>query len=303
MAQRANADLEAPPDGGFFREVLDASPTAVMVVEWRRDVWVIAYSNHAFADYTGYSSAELPELSWHQLFARENGARFDPDAGPGMGRVVLIGRRRDGTRFRCEQSVSLLTGADAVPRYVAVLRKLGAERAMQVHWRHQALHDELTGLPNRRKLDLRLARAIARAKANDTSFALLVLDLDGFKLVNDVHGHACGDEVLRTVAARLRHVLRGADLVARVGGDEFAMLIEAVPDRHYVDDVRTRLADLIEGPIMVGDTRVTVGCSVGVSWFPEHGHESRELASHADLLMYVDKRRHRGIQPEHGAVA
>jgi diguanylate cyclase (GGDEF)-like protein len=200
-------------------------------------------------------------------------------------------------------SLSALGGESGAQRFVGVLRNLTAERALHVQWRHQALHDELTGLPNRRKLDLRLARAIARARANGTSFALLALDLDGFKQVNDTLGHACGDEVLKTVASRLRHVLRGADLVARVGGDEFAMLLESLADRQYVDDVRARLSNLIKGPIMVADTRVSLGCSVGVSWYPDHGRECRELTSHADIVMYLEKRRHRGRQQDRGAMA
>lgn len=287
----------------FFRDVLEASPTGVVVIEWRRDAWTIVYGNRAFEQYTGYSCAEMHDCDWRVLFAPEDGAELAPDSDLEARRLVLDGRRRDGSRFRCELSLSALSGDSREPRYVAVIRNLTAERALHVRWRHQALHDELTGLPNRRKLDLRLARAIARAKASNSSFALLALDLDGFKQVNDSLGHACGDEVLKTVASRLRHVLRGADLVARVGGDEFAMLLESVADRQYVDDVRGRLITLIEGPIMTGDTRVSVGCSVGVSWFPEHGRESRELTSHADLVMYVEKRRHRGHQQVQGAVA
>ena len=93
------------------------------------------------------------------------------------------------------------------------------------------------------------------------------------------------------VERRVEVVVEGTlDLVARVGGDEFAMLLEPVADRQYVDDVRARLITLIEGPIMVGDTRVSVGCSVGVSWFPEHGRESRELTSHADLALIKAER-------------
>jgi diguanylate cyclase (GGDEF)-like protein/PAS domain S-box-containing protein len=287
----------------FFRDVLDASPTAVVVIEWRRDAWAIVYANRAFEIYTGYSSGEIQSRDWRALFASEDGSELKPDTDLEARRLVLSGRRRDDSRFRCEASLSAFPAASGVPRFVGVIRNLTAERALHVQWRHQALHDELTGLPNRRKLDLRLARAIARARTHDSSFALLALDLDGFKQVNDSLGHACGDEVLRTVASRLRHVLRGADLVARVGGDEFAMLLESVADRAYVDDVRARLSSLIEGPIMVGDTRVSVGCSVGVSWYPEHGRESRELTSHADLVMYVEKRRHRRRQQERGALA
>ena len=176
---------------------------------------------------------------------------------------------------------------------MGVFRDITAERTEREQWVRQALHDDLTGLPNRRQLELRLGTAIAQSQASSKPFALRFVDLDGFKHVNDSLGHAAGDEVLRRIATRLRRVLRECDMVARVGGDEFAMLLESVDDETHVAEIHTRLSDLVHEPVPLDSACIHVGCSVGVSWFPQHGADPLSLFSHADSLMYANKRRRR----------
>jgi diguanylate cyclase (GGDEF)-like protein/PAS domain S-box-containing protein len=155
--------------------------------------------------------------------------------------------------------------------------------------RHLAYHDTLTRLPNRRLLTDRLDQAIRSASRNGRRIALLLLDLDGFKQINDRHGHAAGDRVLEAVAARLRDAVRDADTVARMGGDEFVVLL---PDVEHLEDavkVADKIHDSICKPITDGGARHTVGTSIGISVFPDHGETPDTLLHRADHAMYHGK--------------
>lgn len=160
--------------------------------------------------------------------------------------------------------------------------------------RHQALenaanHDVLTGLPNRRLLTDRLAQALQHSKRNRTPLAVCYLDLDGFKPINDRLGHAAGDEVLRVVAQRMQHALRGADTVARMGGDEFVLLLG---DAGGMDEVTHRLHQMMSEltePIETHAQQVRVGISMGLTLFPADPASADDLLRHADQMLYAAK--------------
>jgi diguanylate cyclase (GGDEF)-like protein/PAS domain S-box-containing protein len=151
--------------------------------------------------------------------------------------------------------------------------------------RHQALHDDLTGLPNRRELYERLDEAVAIGEP----FALLLIDLDRFKEVNDVLGHECGDELLREVARRFAAVVREGDLLARLGGDEFALLVRTGPDSARALQVARRLTSALEPEFLLGDVPVHVEGSIGLARHPEDGTDPGVLLRCADTAMYCAK--------------
>lgn len=159
-----------------------------------------------------------------------------------------------------------------------------------------ARHDPLTGLPNRRVLSAQLETAIARARHHGSTYLVLVLDLDRFKPVNDLYGHAGGDTVLCEIARRLQEVVRKGDTVARLGGDEFAIVVEA--DVHAaVDSARLfakRVLDAVRTPILVGGASVEVGASIGIASCPLDGSEAEHLLRAADIAMYRAKHEGRG---------
>lgn len=157
-------------------------------------------------------------------------------------------------------------------------------------FRHQALHDPLTNLPNRVLLHDRLQQAINSARRQGRLIALLLLDLDQFKSVNDVFGHECGDQVLQQVARRLESALRSSDTVARLGGDEFAIVLPDAADRPSAVATATKIVSTLGEKIELGDRAVTVGGSVGVAYYPDHGTDSDSLLAAADLAMYRAKR-------------
>ena len=154
---------------------------------------------------------------------------------------------------------------------------------------HQAAHDALTGLPNRTLLHERTADVLRHAGRNHTKAALLLIDLDRFKEVNDTLGHSSGDQLLVQVAHRMRAALRHGDTVARLGGDEFAVLLPEVATVQDVAAVATKLRAVFDTPFLLGGLEVTVDASVGAALYPEHGTNADDMLQFADIAMYVAK--------------
>ena len=173
-------------------------------------------------------------------------------------------------------------------RLRAELARLG-EVVAQVE--QLAYHDELTGLPNRTLMMDRMNQAIAQSSRDGLRVAVLVLDLDRFKEVNDSLGHAAGDRLLCEVARRLSAAVREADTVARYGGDEFVLMLPRVRDGHSVGRVVRMLRDRLAAPMLIDGTSVTVGASVGIAIHPCDGDAPEDLLAKADARMYRDKER------------
>lgn len=163
---------------------------------------------------------------------------------------------------------------------------LNALRERHRRIRHQAFHDPLTGLPNRMELDQRAAAALAQAQRQGRSIAILFLDLDGFKRVNDSHGHAIGDRLLQLVAARFQACLRARDTLARIGGDELAVLVEAIDDPETAAEIARSLIAAVREPFLVDGRRATLGVSIGIAVHPVDGDEVRTILQAADRAMY-----------------
>jgi diguanylate cyclase (GGDEF)-like protein len=160
--------------------------------------------------------------------------------------------------------------------------------------KYLALHDELTGLPNRRLFEDRLARALDRARRTGSQAALLLIDLDHFKHVNDTAGHHIGDLLLRRVSELFSGQVRRSDTVARTGGDEFSVILETVTSREDADRVASSLAELLKEPFELGAHVVSVGASVGIAIFPGDAPTAESLCIAADQNMYSTKFASRG---------
>lgn len=175
----------------------------------------------------------------------------------------------------------------------AFLRTRQQGRILQIENQKQlwqlANHDALTGLPNRMLLMDRLAQLLARALRQERRLAVMFLDLDDFKLVNDAHGHEAGDQLLRFVAERLRAAVRVDDTVARMGGDEFIILIEGMENQQALETVRQKIQQKLSEGFLVEGQLVGVRASIGVAMFPEDGDNPEALIRQADMRMYADK--------------
>lgn len=163
------------------------------------------------------------------------------------------------------------------------LQKLAEE------FRYRALHDTLTGLPNRALLNEEFNRAVAHAKRVGKHFAVLLLDLDNFKVINDKYGHEAGDELLKLVANRISGALRGEDVVCRLGGDEFIILLEDVDSEQHIHPVGQSLLQALAEDMWIGGRKVGIGVSIGASFYPQHGTDITELKRNADVAMYCAK--------------
>jgi len=168
--------------------------------------------------------------------------------------------------------------------------ELRGTRASERQARHLSLHDSLTLLPNRSYFRERLEHALLHLSPTEPMLALLYLDLDGFKAINDSHGHEVGDELLRIMATRLNHLVRSEDMVSRLGGDEFACLLAGAADRPQLAHLATKLYDAVAAPLRIGVLRLSVRASIGIAIFPQDGEDAVALLKSANLAMYCAKR-------------
>jgi diguanylate cyclase (GGDEF)-like protein/PAS domain S-box-containing protein len=238
---------------------------------------------------SGNPSFDGDLVEWLRMHARADEPRIQQQFVGAGGRVIDL-----------EFVIVDMIDDEAVCGLVISGRDVTAQRRIEEQLAYRATHDALTGLANRDLFLLRCDRALrfdrdggwAAADAA-TKIAVLYVDLDGFKSVNDGIGHAAGDEVLRAVAARLQACLRDDGLVARLGGDEFAVLLENVPDSQYTVDVAERILDAVREPVHTAHVSLSVAASIGIAHATPRADTDR-LVRNADLAMYAAKRRGHG---------
>lgn len=202
--------------------------------------------------------------------------------------------RRDGTRIWISENAHVVRGPQGeFLCYEGTVQDISERRHYQEQLERQANHDLLTGLPNRVLLNDRIAQGIARATRMGYYLALVFIDLDNFKFINDSLGHAAGDELLKEVAARLTGCLRSGDTVARLGGDEFVLVINDHYRTSSVISLLERVLQDIGRPIVLNGREFQVGASLGVAMFPSDGDDAQQLLKHADVAMYAAKDRGR----------
>lgn len=172
---------------------------------------------------------------------------------------------------------------------VIILTDISDRKALEARLQQLAHHDPLTGLANRSLFESQLNQAISRADRQNKKVALLFIDLDRFKPINDEYGHEMGDKLLRIIAERLESRTREHDTVARIGGDEFVMIIEDVSDMQSIENITQQMVSLLSSPISIDDIAINIGCSIGISLYPDHGTSSIELTRSADIAMYAAK--------------
>lgn len=257
----------------------------------------IGYVSPALEALTGYVAGELLGRSWTRFFAAESdcgtldGCPGEPSDAPRT-HLAMITRHKNGAVLHLDAAVTpLRNDAGLVVYRVFLLRDVTAERRERLKLEFRALHDPLTGLANRHLLRDRFELAVARARRHGEHFAIVMIDLNGFKLVNDRFGHHVGDAVLRGVSKRLRLLVRAEDTVARLGGDEFVLLVAGIDSSHSPPGVVDRLRASLSRPIVVAPGALTIGCCAGSARFPDDGCDLPSLLKVADARLYADKAR------------
>lgn len=197
--------------------------------------------------------------------------------------------RADGSVFPIELTVTEVPDKGGRTTFVGSIRDITVRKAQEERIRFLALNDALTGLPNRASFNDNIEEAVARARRNGSGVAVMFIDLDKFKPINDTLGHDAGDLVLKTVAERLKNIIRATDSAARLGGDEFVVVLENVDNREDVEVVAKNLLAKVPEPIPFKDTSCSVGLSIGISHFPSDADSVEELLNAADKAMYKVK--------------
>jgi diguanylate cyclase (GGDEF)-like protein/PAS domain S-box-containing protein len=275
----------------------DHCPSGIVIADATDPDLPVIYVSPGFEQLTGYSADEVLGRNCRFL----QGPETDPRAASVLTEALRAGReahvtilnyRADGEPFWNE-----LTIAPERDHHGGVVRYLGVQKDVTERLKADArihtlaYYDSLTGLANRASLQAELRSAMHRASLGDQELALLYVDVDDFKRVNDRHGHQVGDQVLRGIADRLRAAVRPTDVLARQGGDEFLLLVPDVAEgaSRVATDLAGRLLAALRTPVRIGDVEVQVRASVGVSTYPRDATTADELLRHADTAMYVAK--------------
>jgi len=296
---RSRCDSESANQA--HRAAFEQSPNSMLIVD--ADTLKVLDANAASHRNLGYSIEQTRTLSLAELFTDEGS---DPET---LGRKLrdpnprlpleIQQRAKDGSLRSVEVSVQRL---ELGPRRllsltandVSVRRKVQAQLLeKQQHLDHLAHHDQLTGLPNRLYLAAHLPGAIEDAKRTGSMLAVLFLDLDRFKHINDSRGHETGDKLLKAVAQRIRATMRNEDVVVRMGGDEFIVVLKTVASTDQVNEAASRITEAMSAPVIVDGRPLVTTASIGVSLYPRDGSDMGELLRHSDTAMYQAKDRGR----------
>ncbi len=276
--------------------VFDSTPEGVLVTD---SEGTIVAANPAFAEISGYAAEELigknPRIFKSNLqpadLAQEMWAGLI-ETGHWEGEVS--NRRKDGSVYTEWLTIhSVRDNAGNLSHYVAVFAHVAAIKEAQARMYHLAHHDPLTDLPNRLLLGDRLAHAIERARRDHHRVAVLFLDLDRFKIINDTLGHGVGDAILRHVGVRLQRHMRAEDTVARLGGDEFMVVIDHLKHPEEAGFIAQKVIEALTEEMRVDDLKFYLTGSIGISLFPDDGESTDELIKNADTAMYRAKERGR----------
>jgi diguanylate cyclase (GGDEF)-like protein/PAS domain S-box-containing protein len=300
--KRAYGVLITRDDDSPYKLIIDQISDGIIVVD--AHTLRIDYCNAAFSRHLGYSLEEVQKLTLCEVFAdatlSQDGllARLQK-ASVNAGVTVIQQRQKSGAVLDCElRCSSLWMDGREVLLYVAHDVSLRQKIEQQLLDNQQRLdqmahHDQLTGLPNRHFLSSFLPRAIADAKAAERMLGVIFLDLDHFKHINDTRGHETGDLLLQEVARRLRDCVRESDVVIRMGGDEFVVVLHGLASQAEATSSAARIVDSLKKPIVIGQHTLQTTGSVGVSLFPRDGADVGELLKHSDTAMYQAKERGR----------
>ncbi len=272
--------------------VFESTAEGVLITDTRQNISAV---NRAFSEITGYSEAEAlghtPRLlasglhdsafyaaMWHQLTTQ------------GHWQGEISNRRKNGELYPSWLTISAVRNSDqVVTHFVAVFADISSLKLAQARLDYQAHHDPLTGLPNRTLFESRLQAALNGQQESGNQGAVLFLDLDRFKHINDSLGHPVGDLLLKDIAVRLKDQLRDIDTVARLGGDEFIILLPGLQQASDAQYLANKLLDCFTPPFQAGEHEFFISASIGTSLYPQDGTDVATLVKNADAAMYRSK--------------
>ncbi|WP_206483319.1 sensor domain-containing diguanylate cyclase [Thalassotalea sp. G2M2-11] len=283
---------KAHEDEQLLATVFNASSDGILICNNNREILAV---NNAWCRMKGYTELEVIGKQTDMLIKEGVEDNFHhkvwqniEDKSTWQGDV--IGYKKDGNELHVQLGVNAIRDENhSISHVVMTYTDISEHIMLENKLREMAHYDFLTGLVNRSLFNDLLKRAIERAKRYSTVFAVLFIDLDNFKPINDVHGHEVGDELLREIAQRYQGSVRGNDIVSRFGGDEFIILLDEINQSTDVNIVADKLIQCTNQPINIAGHTLRVGCSIGVSFFPNDGEDGKTLLHNADEAMYAVK--------------
>jgi len=265
------------------------SPVSIVITD---TTGAIEYVNPKFCELTGYMAEEV--IGQNPRILR--GSILTPKFYSDLWQTILFGglwhgeflnKKKNGELFWEHATIAPIWNAHGeLTNFIAIKEDITERKMLQEKLNHMAHHDELTGLPNRALFFDRLGQTLAHAKRSYTGFALMFVDLDGFKNINDTYGHDSGDALLQETARRLSGCVRDSDTVARMGGDEFAVMLLDVATPDHITQVADKMLTLLAEPFRLKGGECHVGASIGISIFPQDGDAVDTLMNMADMAMY-----------------
>lgn len=285
---------KAENDLRLRHRAIEASTHGVIIVE-NSALQEIIYANPAFTRITEYPVSEAIGKSIYFLLGKEpdqlavNTIKLSIKE-MAENKIILKSYRKSGILFWNEMNIAPVPNEEGIVTHFAIIiNDITERKAMEEQLSHQATHDTLTGLPNRALLADRINQALIYTKRAKTSAAILFLDLDRFKNVNDGLGHTMGDYLLCEVAKRLKHCLRETDTVARIGGDEFVIVLSPINHDDESITFAQRILSAIRKPFQIEERELNITTSIGIARCPQDGHDPETIIRHADIAMYNAK--------------
>lgn len=272
-------------------KVFETTTEAILVTNANNDIIMV---NPAFTAITGYHAHEVIGKKPHILKSGHHDEEFYKSLWKGLSETgqwqgEIWNRRKNGDIYVEWVSITAIRTDHKTVQYVAVFSDITKRKQTEeLIWR-QAHYDALTGLPNRTLFADRLAQAIRLSTREQEHLALMFIDLDRFKWVNDTLGHNAGDQLLQETAQRLRNCIRGSDTVARLGGDEFTVILPKIEGSWNAKLIAQRILQSLSKPFKLGSYEVSIAGSIGVTFFPEDGQDVQTLLKNADMAMYQAK--------------
>ncbi len=297
LTERKEAEEALKESEERFRSAFEDAPVGVAFVDLNRRYLRV---NHALREMLGYSEEELLEKTSREITHPEDleksaeRTRLVLENEAGSSHLEKRYMHADGHVVWVLSSVSLVQDSGGNPdHFVALFQDVTERKALEERLEHQAFHDSLTDLPNRALFTDRLGHALSRLNRRKEPIAVLFVDLDNFKHVNDSLGHEAGDRLLVTAAKRLRKSVRPEDTVARLGGDEFTVLLEGIVDRGGAERAAERISRSMQAPFNLDGREIFTGVSIGIALTDTIPKETEDLLKNADLALYSAKRKGR----------
>ena len=277
------------------QRAIEASSNGITIVDIARPDNPIVYTNPAFEQITGYSSGEAAGRN-PRFLSRDDGEQMGLEEMRAAlrerreGHAVLRNYRKDGTLFWNSLSVApVRDDGGKVTHFVGIINDITEQKRYEEQLEYQANHDELTDLPNRNLLSSLITQSALYADRYRREMAVLFVDLDHFKIVNDSLGYSAGDLLLKTMAARLRGCVRATDTVARHGGDEFVVVLSDLEKGEDVASVVKKIREAVSIPIRIEGQELVLTCSIGIGIYPRDGNDAQTLLKNADAAMFRAK--------------